>query len=227
MWELWPVILVGVILVYGLLRYRETFVLKYGNPFDDEDIVSIDPEGKGTRLFGITPDSCPPWGSPQKRELADGLCYEPCDSGYNGVGPVCWAETTNIGVGKPVGLEPCPAGWVNDGLTCRQPITCASGWKFFTEGCSGGRIKGRLDGGGICDWPSDRGNLPNWLVDKKDPKNYIATHPDKVAGLCYKKCPADKPNRVPGMPYLCYKGPRGLSYGRGAGEIPPIIQFGA
>lgn len=223
MWELWPVILVGAILVYGLLRYRETFVLKYGNPFDDEDIVSIDPEGKGTRLISTTPDSC--YGA--KSEYQDGLCYEPCDAGYHGVGPVCWADTVNNGVGKPVGLEPCPAGWVNDGLTCRQPITCASGWKFFTEGCSGGRIKGRLDGGGICDWPSDRGNLPNWLVDKKDPKNFIATHPDKIDGMCYKKCPANMPNHVPGMPYLCFKGARGLSYGRGVGEPPPLIHFGA
>ena len=223
MWELWPVILVGGILVYSLLRYRETFVIKYGNPYDDEDLVSIDAEAKGTRLFSTSPDSCPL----NKSDLDAGLCYEPCDSGYNGVGPVCWAETVNIGAGKPVGLEPCPAGWVNDGLTCRQPITCAKGWKFFTEGCSGGRIRGRLDGGGICDWPSDRGNLPNWLVDKSDPKKYIATHPDKIAGLCYKKCPADKPNHVPGMPYLCFKGERGLSYGRGAGEVPPLFRFGA
>jgi hypothetical protein len=28
------------------------------------------------------------------------------------------------------------------------------------------------------------------------------------------------------MPYLCYEGSRGLSYGRGVGEIPPIIRFG-
>jgi hypothetical protein len=223
MWELWPVILAGGVVVYTLLRYRETFIIKYGNPFDDEDIVSFDREAKGTRLFSTTPDSCPA----HKSDLDAGLCYEPCEVGYHGVGPVCWADTVNIGTGRPVGLEPCPAGWVNDGLTCRQPIRCATGLKFFTEGCSGGRIQGRLNNGGICDWPSDRGNLPDWLVDKRDPKNYIATHPDKVDGLCYKKCPADKPNHVPGMPYLCFKGSRGLSYGRGAGEVPPIVRFGA
>ena len=216
-------------MAYCLLRYRETFILKYGNPFDGEDLVSLDKDARGTRLFStITDNTCPPWfGSLTKTELADGLCYEPCDSDYHGVGPVCWADTVNIGVGKPVGLEPCPAGWINIGLICRQPITCASGWKFFTEGCSGGRLKGRLDGGGVCDWPSDRGNLPDWLVDKSDPKNYKATHPDRVDGLCYKTCPAEKPKHVPGMPYLCYKGDRGVSYGRGAGEIPPMIQFGA
>ncbi len=222
MWELWPVVLAGAIVVYCLLRYRETFVFKMGNPFDDEDLVSFDPDAKGTKIFSITPDSC----HTPKSEYQDGLCYEPCIDGYHGVGPVCWANTVNIGIGKPVGLEPCPAGWINIGLICRQPITCATGWKFFTEGCSGGRLKGRLDGGGICDWPSDRGNLPNWLVDKSDPKNYIATHPDKVDGLCYKKCPANMPDHVPGMPYLCFKNVRGLSYGRGVGDVPPIIHFG-
>lgn len=221
MWELWPVILAGAIVAYTMLRYRETFVIKYGNPFDDEDLVSFDPDAKGNKLISITPDSC----YAPKSEYQDGLCYEPCEMGYHGVGPVCWADTVNIGAGKPVGLEPCPAGWVNDGLICRQPITCASGWKFFTEGCSGGRLKGRLDGGGICD-TADKGNLPDWLVDKSDPKNYIATHPDRVDGLCYKKCPADKPDHVPGMPYLCFRNSRGLSYGRGVGEVPPIIHFG-
>jgi hypothetical protein len=44
-------------------------------------------------------------------------------------------------------------------------------------------------------------------------------------GLCYRRCPKDKPNRVPGMPYLCYKGGP-LSYGRGVGLIPPIFKFG-
>ncbi|MBL4644959.1 MAG: hypothetical protein JKY99_00690, partial [Rhizobiales bacterium] len=35
-----------------------------------------------------------------------GLCYEQCDSGYNGVGPVCWGY--------------CPRGWVNCGAGCAQ-----------------------------------------------------------------------------------------------------------
>jgi hypothetical protein len=29
------------------------------------------------------------------------------------------------------------------------------------------------------------------------------------------------------MPYLCFKNSRGLSYGRGVGEVPPIFHFGA
>jgi hypothetical protein len=229
MLELWPVIVLGAVVAYTMLRYRETFIIKYGDTSAGEPLLSYEDDAPGTRLFSIwDSDTCPP-GEPNrdKTEYEAGLCYTPCKPQYNGVGPVCWAETEDIGVGKPVGLEPCPQGWVNDGLICRQPITCATGWKFFTEGCSGGRLRGRLDGGGICDWP-DKGVLPNWLLEKRggNPKDWIATHPDKIAGLCYRKCPKDKPNHVPGMPYLCYEGKHGLSYGRGAGVIPPMFGFG-
>jgi hypothetical protein len=223
---MWELLLVAIILAVAMLKVREGFVMKYGNPFDEEDIVSFEPDAKGKRLFGITPDSCPA----DKSEYDAGLCYERCESGYNGVGPVCWAQTESVGVGKPVGLEPCPAGWSNDGLICREPLRWDSCKHTFfglcVGGLRGGRLKGRLDGGGICDWPSDRGNLPDWLVDKSDPKDYKATHPDRVAGLCYRKCPESKPDRVPGMPYLCYKNIRGFSYGRGVGQVPPIITFG-
>jgi hypothetical protein len=209
-----------IAVLYAMVKAKETFIFKIGNPMKDQDIVALERQKPGYRLFALTPDTCP-----AGFDLDAGLCYPPCEPGYIGKGPVCWAETTNIGVGKPVGLEPCPPGWSNDGLTCRQPIRCASGWKFFTEGCSGGRVVGRLNGGGICDYPSNRGELPSWLVDKSNPKNYIATHPDRVDGMCYKQCPADKPNHVPGMPYLCMKGTR-LSYGRGVGKVPPIFAFG-
>ena len=38
-----------------------------------------------------------------------GLCYTPCASGYNGVGPVCWGS--------------CPATYtIDDGALCRQPL---------------------------------------------------------------------------------------------------------
>lgn len=88
----------------------------------------------------------------------------------------------DIGVGVPVELEPCPAGWTNTGLMCNEPISCASGLDFFSEGCSGGRVVGRLDSGGTC--PAD--------------------HPDYVDGLCYKKCP-DGYIHTEGMPYTCRK----------------------
>ena len=37
-------------------------------------------------------------------EYDAGLCYTPCESGWNGVGPVCW--------------EQCPPGWFECGAIC-------------------------------------------------------------------------------------------------------------
>ena len=88
----------------------------------------------------------------------------------------------DIGVGVPVELEPCPSGWTDTGLLCNEPISCASGLDFFSEGCSGGKVVGRLDNGGTC--PAD--------------------HPENIDGLCYRKCP-DGYRHTEGMPYTCRK----------------------
>lgn len=195
-------LLLLAVLLFFSLKYRETFVVKYGNPFNNEDVVSLDPNGKGTRLFGITPDTCPA----NKPERDAGLCYEQCEKGYNGVGPVCWAETVNIGIGKVMKLLSCAesgyGGWTDTGLLCNEPIQCGSGWEFFTKGCWGGNIR-----------------------TKKLTCSGYSEHKDEIAALCYKRCPEGM-RHVPGMPYLCFKGTRGLSYGRGVGEVPPIFAFG-
>jgi hypothetical protein len=143
-----------------------------------------------------------------------GLCYPKCDKGYKGVGPVCWANSNDVGVGQ---LKECPPGWTNDGLTCRQPIRCEPVrwdgccrrtwgvcWGCLRGGaCSGGTVKGRAAGS----------DLP-----------CPTSHPNQIAGLCYKNCPSDTPNRVAGMPYLCSAaasvgdGRGKTSYGRGVGK---------
>jgi hypothetical protein len=223
---MWALLLVLGLVYYLAATAREHMALNVGGP----DYYNTEPGGPGYEVGALFPDTCRARDD-GRTDLDAALCYKPCEAGYNGVGPVCWAITQNIGVGKPVGLEPCPAGWYNDGLICREPLKWNSckwrGWfKECWGGLEGGRLQGRLNGGGICDCPSDRGNLPNWLVDKSDSKNYKATHPDKIDGMCYKKCPAHLPTHVPGMPYLCYKKPP-LSYGRGVGIPPaPISLFG-
>ena len=195
-------LLVLAVLLFLSLKYRETFVVKYGSPFKDEDLISFDADAKGTRLFGITPDTCPA----NKPTLDAGLCYEQCEVGYNGVGPVCWADTVNVGIGKVMELRSCAesgySGWTDTGLLCNEPIQCGSGWEFFTKGCWGGNVRPKKL---TCDGYGDR---------------------EEVDALCYKKCPSDKPRRVPGMPYLCFSGQRGLSYDRGVGDVPPIFSFG-
>lgn len=246
---MYELLLALIVVLFAVLKTRERFQLRTElgalipvkkNPGDifptswDNGrtlIMTGGSETKGTQIIATWPDSCP-----IGQDYDAGLCYEKCRDDYTGIGPVCYKNTTNTGIGVPVGLEPCPAGWTNDGLTCREPIkcepvTCAKGLDFFKKGCSGGtcsggRVKGRMNQGGICDWPSDRGNLPDHLVDKSDPKNYKATHPEKVDGLCYKACPKNRPKRVPGMPYLCTKDDGPMTYGRGLGKIPCTVRSG-
>ena len=43
---------------------------------------------------------------------------------------------------------------------------------------------------------------------------------DKIDGLCYKKCPSDEWEHVPGMPYNCRLRGAPSPYGRGVGAIP-------
>lgn len=212
---MWFILIAVIAILLGMLKYRETFIMKYGNPFDDEDLISFDRGAKGTRFFSTTPDTC----HSTKSDLDAGLCYEPCQDGYHGVGPVCWADTVNVGIGKVLIMRSCydsghrhsdGTAWDNAGLFCVERITCASGLEFFTKGCSGGRAAWKQF---TCDDYGDREN---------------------VDSLCYKKCPVKVKRdgteyswrHVPGMPYLCFDGSRGLSYGRGVGEIPPIIRFG-
>lgn len=191
---MYEVLLVLAVLLFFALKYRETFVVKYGNPNNDEDLISFEPKAKGRRLLGITPDSCPA----NKPELDAGLCYEQCEIGYNGVGPVCWAQTQNVGVGTiPM-------------LKSRKETRTSWG----SVGCTGGRPF-RFQGYDDC---------YNITIDV--PYQECDSDRELKDGLCYKKCPSNLPNRVPAMPYLCFKGSRGLSYGRGVGDVPPLFAFG-
>jgi hypothetical protein len=187
MHELLYILLGVIVVIYSFLTAREHFSIA------------------GQEIITFTPDTCDP-----SQDLDTGLCYIKCKHGYHGVGPVCWADSKNIGVGTPVGLEPCPDGWHNDGLICREPIGCHSIGDCFLHGkcgCWGGRLQGRLNHGGICPGPGGGDD-----------------HTERIDGLCYKKCPKELPNHIPGMPYLCYIG-GDLSYGRGVGSAPYLTRL--
>lgn len=187
-------LLVLAVILFLLLKTRETFVVKYGNPMNEEDLISFEKDAKGRRLLGITPDTCPA----NKPELDAGLCYESCEGGYHGVGPTCWANTQNVGIGTiPL-------------LKSRSQTTTSWG----SVGCTGGRPF-RIQGYGDC-----------YNITVQVPYQECPADREMKDGLCYKKCPSNLPNRVPGMPYLCFKGTRGLSYGRGVGDVPPLFAFG-
>ncbi len=232
---MWALLLVAILVAFLILKRRETretFVLKYGNPFDGEDLLSFDPSAKGTRLFSITPDTCP-----LDRPVLDaGLCYEQCDEGYHGVGPVCWADTENRGIAILAEAKSCSdmglgADYRDDPLTCWKDLKCTTKCDGTWDWSSGGFCKTKCTGpdlklkGFKC--PGRKFQL-TFLTDLIGlTSGGIDAYTELVDGVCYKKCPESKPNYVPGMPYLCMKGDRGLSYGRGAGTVPPIFHFGA
>ncbi len=49
------------------------------------------------------------------KQLDAGLCYDACRSGFNGVGPVCWAN-------KPPGFEDCGFGFARSASACAAKI---------------------------------------------------------------------------------------------------------
>jgi hypothetical protein len=247
---MWELLLVVIVLLLLALKTRETFVLKYGNPFAGEDALSFDPDAKGTRLFSTTPDTCP-----LDRPVLDaGLCYEECDDGYHGIATTCWANTKDIGPGIAAEFQTCPETvgekdadkYTDIGLLCLKPLNCESectsdsrdafgrcwAWDLRIT-CTGPdfKAKGLKCPGRVqpAAWLSSLGDVINEAVGGGIGdffKTDLNLYRDLVDGMCYKKCPEDKPNHISGAPYLCTKGTRGLSYDRGAGTVPPLFHFG-
>jgi hypothetical protein len=221
---MWVVILATIVVAFLMLKSRETFfVLKAGNPFDGEDLISFDADAKGTRIFGIWPYTCP-------RDRSDydaGLCYPQCDDGYNGVGPVCWAHTKSRGIGRLVRFKSCSEmglgpDYRDDPLSCWKDLKCTSrctsNKRDLFGNCYAWHLKISCSGPDL-KWKTPACPGPRWAGNTEE-------HTSLKDLLCYKECPKDKPKSVPGMPYLCMKGERGLGYGRGVGRIPPIFAFG-
>jgi len=176
------------------------------------------------------------------KQMNNGLCYdvpdgwivtspgfigEKCENIQPGFtrddGTGCWidADTYGRGVGRDPGLGDCQSGWINDGLTCREPISCASGWDFFTKGCTGGAVVQRPANncygneekwGALCYPKCKSGYSPSGCCTCLRPANVkyrkiesrIGTLPDKCPGdkelhgrLCYPKCQDDANNKWP------------------------------
>lgn len=264
---MYELLLAAAVVLFALVKAREHFGIVVGTSAELDgtqgnwgyipSLTTDTATEKGTEIFSTYPNTCPP----DKTDLDAGLCYKKCKPGFHGVGPVCWADTRNVGTGVPVGLNPCPGGWSNDGLTCREPITNDCSWKWLGV-CwgrlRGGNIIGRLQpycpepfrkaGDGYntsendCVWPTDvtvfpqairsyamrkRGQLyPKTRGVCSGPGALAAGRIEYVDGLCYTPCTdPELRERVPGMPYLCYKG-EGLSYGRGVGTVPSVLRIG-
>ena len=265
---MYELLLALAVVLFAIVKGREHFGLVVGTSADMEGTPGIKgyiptyttdtTTDRGNEIVSTYPNTCPP----DRSDLDALLCYPKCRPGFHGVGPVCWADSQNVGVGIPVGLNPCPEGWTNTGLICNEPITNDCSWRWLGV-CwgrlRGGNLLGRLNpycpdpfrkaGNGYntseddCVWPKDVTVFPSHLRDyarrmrgKRYPKSMgvcsgrgslgNGEHLDYVDGLCYKPCTDPKlPVRIPGMPYLCYKGD-GLSYGRGVGKVPNVLRLG-
>jgi hypothetical protein len=161
-----------------------------------------------------TPNTCP-----KNKELDGALCYNKCKPGFHGIGPICWMNVENVGIGRPMRpTKQCPAGWRTDPITCVEPIT-------------GGNCNTHCDGnwswsdGGFCHTkcePIVGGNITTRLE--------CSSTEDEWAGLCYSKCP-DKMFRVFSQPYNCTHEPIGageehkMSYARDAGSLPNLVKI--
>ena len=72
----------------------------------DAHIIGKDSYGRGV---GTIPPEFSAGSCGANEELDAGLCYQTCDEGYTGVGPVCWESS-------------CPEGYTDDGATCRLDV---------------------------------------------------------------------------------------------------------
>ena len=139
-----------------------------------------------------------------------GLCYDKCDKGYNGIGPVCWANKSDSNAKAPL-KRPCPSPMDDDGTSCWMntkangvgtipiPNPCPPGmsdkhgscWQWEDKhrgGCS--EACGKMWGGGnkCCGHAySDRVESIKRLPHERGSS---CGNKANVAGLCYNHCPA-------------------------------------
>ena len=152
-----------------------------------------------------------------------GTIWQTCPSGFTDTGIRC-ENNIDVGAGRIPGLSDCPAGWENDGLTCREPITmspCRPGWiddgltcreeikcdPIYWDGCCNrgllGECYGCARGGGCHGGAVEAKTLSGGRVEGRT-QTGPGDFEERIDGLNYNKC-AEGFSRVPGLPYLCSK----------------------
>ncbi len=170
-----------------------------------------------------------------------GLCYQPCNTGYHGVGPVCWKDNASYGrgVGSAASLgcganedldaglcyPKCKSGFHGVGPVCWNDSAQSYGRGVGTipnlipYGCPSGKV---MDAG-LCYVPCNSGYHGVGPVCWLDEGSYgrgvgavaslvCGSNQDLDAGLCYNKCDAG----YHGVGPVCWTNDA-LSYGRGVG----------
>jgi len=162
------------------------------------------------------------------KENDTGLCYNRCNAGYSGAGPVCYAN--------------CPAGWKDTGVSCQKdsygngagtPLTYC-GDKEYDAGLCYNKCPAGYKGVGPLCYPScPQGWKDTGVACQKDSygrgagtaMNYCGTK-EFDAGLCYNKCEAGYSGAGPVCYATCPPGWKDTgvscqknSYGNGAGRL--------
>jgi hypothetical protein len=128
-----------------------------------------------------------------------GVAWQNCPGGFTDTGVRC-EKLHDVGAGRIPGLNPCPPGEHDDGVSCWRTTgqvcgdDCSKGW----DGC---RRRGLL---GECYGGCRESCSPVRVISRTafDRGQYTAPHEDKIDGLNYNKCPEGMTHQ-PGMPYLC------------------------
>lgn len=216
-------------------------IVQVSDECDNE--VTPPPKVAYGRGVGVTM-SC---GSDQEYDA--GLCYQQCQAGYDGVGPVCWKQDASYGRG--VGTIPnlCAAGEEMDAGLCYT--NCAAGYDGVGPVCwstrplsygrgagtipiniwTGACPSGKENQAGLCYWYCESGYTgvgPVCWLDNASygrgvgtiPKTCAAGH-ENDAGLCYPVCASG----YHGVGPVCWTN-QALSYGRGVGTIPNTCHTG-
>jgi len=157
---------------------------------------------------------------PDEKPERDGLlCYPDCKSGFNGQGPVCWANCPESGSGCKKYL-PFFAKWSYPKTTIPK-ASCPKGWTKLGVGaaswCDNSRIwplriqtKGAtLSCTNSGDYKNSNGKISAGLCHHECKDGFVS---DFIGAVCYQRCPPNTTNTGA----TCNKN----SYGRGAGVFP-------
>lgn len=136
-------------------------------------------------------------------DLDAGLCYDRCQGGYDGVGPVCWKQEASYerGVGTVPGST-CGAGKEMDAGLC-YPV-CNTGYHGVGPVCWNDQPESYGRGAGT---------IPTNIINHTCPSGK-----EYQDGLCYTICNSG----YHGVGPVCWNN-QAASYGRGAGTVPQQV----
>ncbi len=195
------------------------------------------PKAYYNRGVGTIPAHCK-----SEDENNAGLCYPKCESGFSGVGPLCWNDLKEYGRGVGEVPTDCGTGKERDAGLCYPvckndyhgvgPVCWSNKSKSYGRGVgtipsnifTGQCPSNKENNAGLCYKKCDTGyhgvgpvcwlNEPSYGRGVGTIANQCSGNKENDAGLCYPKCQPE----YNGIGPMCW--PKTPSYGRGVGKMP-------